>query len=87
MILLLVHGRIRSVLALHAHLVVVTEFRHPVFTATHLEREQIMRAVCADFETELAEFNGETSHVHLLVDFPPEVAVSLVDTLARELWN
>lgn len=35
-----------------------------------------MRDVCADFETELAEFNGEASHVHLLVNFPPKVAIS-----------
>ncbi len=30
-----------------------------------------MRDVCAGFETKLAEFNGETNHVHLLVNFPP----------------
>ena len=68
---------------LHAHLVFVTKFRHPVFTGTQLERmEQIMRDVCADFETELAEFNGEADHVHLLVNFPPKVAVSkLVNSL------
>lgn len=35
-----------------------------------------MRDVCADFESDLVEFNGETDHVHLLVNFPPEVAVS-----------
>jgi putative transposase len=35
-----------------------------------------MRAVCADFETELVEFNGETDHVHLLVHYPPKVALS-----------
>lgn len=41
-----------------------------------------MRDVCADFETELAEFNGEANHVHLLVNFPPKVAVSkLVNSL------
>ncbi len=68
---------------LHAHLVFVTKYRHPVFTAEHLERmEEIMRDVCADFETELAEFNGEASHVHLLVNFPPKVALSrLVNSL------
>jgi putative transposase len=27
-------------------------------------------------ETELQEFNGESSHVHLLVSFPPKVALS-----------
>jgi REP element-mobilizing transposase RayT len=30
-----------------------------------------MRDVCTDFECELREFNGESSHVHLLVNFPP----------------
>lgn len=41
-----------------------------------------MRAVCEDFEVELVEFNGESSHVHLLVNFPPKVAVSrLVNSL------
>lgn len=71
------------VFALHAYLVFVTRYRHRVFTAIHLERmEQIMRAVCTDFECELVEFNGETNHVHLLVNFPPKVALSkLVNSL------
>ncbi|MEU4513030.1 IS200/IS605 family transposase [Nonomuraea wenchangensis] len=83
MILLLVHGRIRSVLALRAHLVFVTKLRHPVFTGAHLKRmEQIMREICTDFECELAEFNGESNHVHLLVNFPPKVSISrLVNSL------
>ena len=29
--------------------------------------EKITQDVCADIETELAEFNGEGEHVHLLV--------------------
>lgn len=71
------------VFALHAHLVFVTKYRHNVFEDRHLKRmEEIMRAVCADFETELAEFNGEANHVHLLVNFPPKVALSkLVNSL------
>jgi len=41
-----------------------------------------MRDVCADFECELAEFNGHTNHVHLLVNYPPKVALSrLVNSL------
>ncbi|WP_084959910.1 IS200/IS605 family transposase [Thermoactinospora rubra] len=81
------YGDIRTgrhcVFVLHAHLVFVTKFRHRVFAGVHLERlEQIMRAVCADFECELAEFNGASSHVHLLVNFPPKVALSrLVNSL------
>ncbi|MEU5942407.1 IS200/IS605 family transposase [Micromonospora sp. NPDC047548] len=71
------------VFVLHAHLVFVTKFRHRVFTDQHLTRlEEIMRAVCADFECELVEFNGEGEHVHLLVNFPPKVALSkLVNSL------
>lgn len=71
------------VFALHAHLVFVTKYRHPVFDNTHLTRlEEIFRTVCVDFEAELAEFNGEANHVHLLVNFPPKVALSrLVNSL------
>lgn len=68
---------------LHAHLVFVTKYRHRVFTDRHLVRlEEIMRMVCTDFDTELVEFNGEPDHVHLLVNFPPKVAISkLVNSL------
>lgn len=61
----------------------VTKYRHTVFADRHLERlEQVMRDVCADFECELAEFNGQGDHVHLLVNFPPKVALSrLVNSL------
>ena len=55
----------------------MTKFRHKVFADRHLTRlEEIMRAVCGDFETDLVEFNGEANHVHLLVNFPPKVALS-----------
>ncbi|MFD4944439.1 IS200/IS605 family transposase [Streptomyces sp. NPDC058239] len=69
--------------ALHAHLVFVTKYRHKVFKDAHLTRmEEIMRAVCEDFECELVEFNGENNHVHLLVNLPPKVALSkLVNSL------
>ncbi|MER7465709.1 IS200/IS605 family transposase [Streptomyces sp. NPDC097981] len=81
------HENIRTgrhcTLLMHTHLVFVTKYRHNVFTDTHLTRmEEIMRAVCKDFECELVEFNGEANHVHLLVNFPPKVAVSkLVNSL------
>jgi putative transposase len=63
--------------------VFVTKYRHKVFNDRHLTRlEEVMRAVCGDFECELVEFNGETNHVHLLVTFPPKVALSkLVNSL------
>ncbi|MFJ5559804.1 IS200/IS605 family transposase [Streptomyces sp. NPDC093250] len=71
------------VFRMHVHLVFVTKYRHSVFADRHLTPcEEIMRAVCEDFEAELVEFNGEANHVHLLVNFPPKVAVSrLVNSL------
>jgi putative transposase len=38
--------------------------------------QEIMPDVGADFGCALAEFNGEPEHVHLLVNFPPTVAIS-----------
>ena len=62
---------------MQVHLVFVTKFRHKVFGDRHLSRmEQIMRDVCTAFEAELVEFNGENNHVHLLVNYPPKVAVA-----------
>ncbi|MFE5861883.1 IS200/IS605 family transposase [Streptomyces virginiae] len=62
---------------LHAHLVFTPRYRRGPFTDEMLTRcEEVMRAVCADFETELVEFNGERDHVHLLVHHPPKVALS-----------
>ncbi len=47
-----------------------------------MRMEDVMREVCRDFECELVEFNGESEHVHLLVNFPPKVAISrLVNSL------
>ncbi|RKN22237.1 IS200/IS605 family transposase [Micromonospora musae] len=71
------------VFAMHVHLVFVTKFRHNVFADRHLTRmEAIMRDVCADFEAELIEFNGANNHVHLLVYYPPKMAVTrLVNSL------
>ncbi|WP_346539980.1 IS200/IS605 family transposase [Micromonospora sp. DPT] len=71
------------VFTLHAHLVFVTKFRHKVFGDTHFARmQEIMRAVCADFETELVEFNGENNPSTLLVNLPPKVALAkLVNSL------
>lgn len=62
---------------LHAHLVFTPKYRRPVFTDEILHRcEEIMRDVCVDFGADLREFNGEADHVHLLVHYPPQVALS-----------
>jgi len=68
---------------LHVHLVFVTKYRRGVLDGEAIAiLQEIFAKVCGDFETELTEFNGEHDHVHLLVHYPPKVAVSaLVNSL------
>lgn len=62
---------------LHAHLVFVTKCRRPLFTGDMLTScEHAMRTVCTELDVESVEFNGEADHVHLLVAYPPELAIS-----------
>ena len=76
------HGR-HCVFNIHVHLVFVTKYRRDVFTKAILnDLQEIFASVCADFDAELVEFDGEDDHVHLLVNYPPKVAISkLVNSL------
>jgi len=71
------------VFSLHVHLVFITKYRHGVITERiRSELEQSFHKVCSDFESELLEFDGGDDHVHLLVAYPPKVALSrLVNSL------
>jgi len=71
------------VFKMHVHLVFVTKCRRKVFDSDAIERlRTIFARVCADFEAQLVEMDGEGDHVHLLVEYPPKVAVSnLVNSL------
>ena len=71
------------VFMMHVHLVFVTKYRRGVFTKEILkDLKPIFASVCADFGAELVEFDGEDDHVHLLVNYPPKLAVSsLVNSL------
>ena len=62
---------------MHVHLVFVTKYRREVFTKEILDDlRPLFAGICADFESELVAFDGEDDHVHLLVNYPPKVAVS-----------
>ena len=71
------------VFKLHAHLVFVTKYRRGVLTdAAHETLRTIFAKVCQDFEAVLVDTHGEDDHVHLLVEYPPKVALStLVNSL------
>jgi putative transposase len=66
-----------------AHSVFVVKYRSCVFDAQaiHLLRG-IFADVSSDAHVTLVEMDGEDDHVHLLVEYPPKVAVSsLVNSL------
>ena len=71
------------VFAMHVHLVFVTKYRSRVFDGDSINRLRILfTSICTDFEAELVQMDGEDNHVHLLVKYPPKVAVSnLVNSL------
>ena len=71
------------VFLMHVHLVFVTKCRRKVFSKQILQDlKDIFTNVCNNFETQLIEFEGEKDHVHLLINYPPKVAISkLVNSL------
>lgn len=68
---------------MHVHLVFVTKYRRTVFKKAMLHSlKMIFTLICEQFEAELIEFDSEHDHVHLLVNYPPKLAISkLVNSL------
>ena len=61
----------------------MTKYRASVFSNEILkDLKAIFEDVCRTFEVELVEMNGETEHIHLLLNYPPKVSISkLVNSL------
>ncbi len=63
--------------SLKIHLVCVTKYRRTVLTAESLaviKKSFIEVAKKMDFQ--ILEFNGESDHVHALLEFPPKLSIS-----------
>ncbi|EPE2305257.1 IS200/IS605 family transposase [Salmonella enterica subsp. enterica serovar Muenchen] len=71
------------VFLMHVHLVFVTKYRRKIFDQDAIDKLRgYFASVCADFDVELVEMDGENDHVHLLINYPPKLAVSsLVNSL------
>lgn len=71
------------VFRLHAHLVFVTKYRRDVLSERAIrDLSAIFAKVCKDFDATLVECNGEDDHVHLLVEYPPQLVLpKLVNSL------
>jgi putative transposase len=67
----------RGVSDLKAHLVLTPKYRRKLFTDPMLTRlEEIFGALMEKWEGRLIEFNGETDHVHLLIQYTPQTELS-----------
>ncbi len=67
----------RSVYTLIVHTVFVTKYRRKIINAEILSRlKEIFQQTCEKWGCHLKEFNGEADHVHMLIDFPPQVQIS-----------
>lgn len=62
---------------LHAHIVLTPKYRRHVMTprVTDSLRDSFTE-VCGRYETELTAFETDGDHAHLLVSYPPKVALS-----------
>ena len=79
------------VYAMHAHIIFVTKYRGKILTdAILMDMESLFNAICETHEVELKQFNGESDHVHLLIEYKPTLMLSklvnaLKGTSSREL--
>ena len=64
-------------------MVFVTKYRRGVLSDEHLDTvREVFAKLCADFGATLVKMDGDDDHVHLLVTYPPQVAVArLVNAL------
>ncbi|MCG8512808.1 MAG: IS200/IS605 family transposase [Halanaerobiales bacterium] len=68
-----------AVFSLMYHLVVVTKYRKKCIRGKMLnELEEICQRLLADKGCNLIEFNGEIDQIHLLIETPPQVQLSLL---------
>ncbi len=66
-----------SISSLKIHLVFVTKYRRPVLTSDGLDiLEKSFSDVAKKMNFRVIEFNGESDHVHALIEFPPKLSVS-----------
>lgn len=69
--------------SLHVHLIFITKYRYDVLQGYMFPAlRKVLSEICFQFESDLVEFDGESDHVHLLINYPPKVQLSkLVNSL------
>jgi len=68
-----------SVSDLKLHLVCVSKYRRAVFTSENLELiEKSFKEVAKKMNFQILEFNGESDHIHALIEYPPKLSISAI---------
>lgn len=68
-----------SVSDLKIHLVCITKYRRKILTTQSLKViENSAKEVARKMDFKILEFNGESDQVHLLIEYPPKLAISLM---------
>ena len=68
-----------SVSDLKAHLIFVAKYRQSVFSADGLALiRQSFEAVATKMGFQVLAFNGEADHIHILIEYPPKLAISQI---------
>lgn len=66
-----------SISSLKVHLVCVTKYRRAVFTAESLAIiGKSFNEVAKKMNFQILEFNGESDHIHALIEYPPKLSIS-----------
>ena len=66
-----------SVSDLKVHLVCVTKYRRKVLTIEGLKvLEDSFNEVARKMNFQILEFNGESDHIHVLIEYPPKLSIS-----------
>src|SRR5690554_5566208 len=68
-----------SVTRLVVHLIFTTKYRRKLFDGYMIgQLREAFESACKKLECDLVEMDGEGDHVHLLVSYPPKLAVSVL---------
>lgn len=68
-----------SVTRLVVHLVFTTKYRRKVFDGRMIDQlREAFDSACEKLECGIIEFDGEENHIHLLVEYPPKLAISVL---------
>jgi putative transposase len=68
-----------SVTRLVAHLIFTTKYRRKVLDGYIIKPlREAFESACQKLDCRILEFDGEEDHVHLLVEYPPKLAISVL---------